>query len=98
MDNPGGVNIAQVTAYMKVLEDELNQSITEINQRGQLRVTVERAFSTPKHLIKLIAQVIVLKKYAEKAAEVHGQPLNLESWLEVERMFSIHTVVGGKPS
>jgi hypothetical protein len=97
-DKPGGVNIEKVTAYMKVLENELNESVTEINQRGQLRVTVERAFSAPKYLVKLIAQIIVLKKYAERAAEIHGQPLNLEAWLEVERMFQIHTVVGGKPS
>lgn len=97
---PGGIDIQKVKTRLDILSDTMNKSVQEINQTGRLRVNVERAFSKPDELVKLIGAVCLLKAYAASASQQFGEPMTLEKWMDVERMFSeaIHIMPGGKLS
>ena len=93
-------DIALIQRRIGIINDRCNAAIQEIQQRGSLRVPIEPAFSKPDELVKLIALVCVLKKYATAAAEQHGHPMDLGAWAGWFQQFDqdMHLLPSGKLS
>lgn len=95
---PPGFDMDRIMRRLKILEETSNHAIQEITRAGSLRVYVEKAFNSPQQLVELLAQICVLKKYAEAACEHFGQPMTLETWNEYFAQFDkgIHILPSGK--
>jgi hypothetical protein len=78
--NPSNFDIALIQRRLAIINDRCNNAIHEIHQRGALRVPVEPAFGSADELVKLIAIVCLLKKYATAAAMQQGQAMDLGVW------------------
>lgn len=96
----GKINLALVTSRLAMMNDCGNQLVQEISQTGRARVAVEKAFSQPDDLAKLLARIGVLTAYAEAAARIHGQPMGDAHWLDLLKMFrgGMHVLPTGKLS
>lgn len=100
MENPNTFDIALIQRRLAIINDACNAAIQELNQRGALRVKVEAAYSSPDELVKLIAMVCLLKKYATAAAIGHGQIMDLGVWAGWFDQFDkdMHILPSGKLS
>jgi hypothetical protein len=96
----GGIDIEKVMRRMKILEDASNECIQKITRDSSVRVRVEESFTQGEKLIELIANICVLKKYAEAAARCHNFELTLEQWNGFFMEFDkhVHVLPSGKLS
>ena len=97
MDN---LDMDLVSRRLQLINDSCNKAITEINQRGALRIPIERAFTSADHLVRLIAHICLLKQYATAAAVNHGQHMTLADWSGWFQQFDkdVHIMPTGKLS
>jgi hypothetical protein len=97
---PADIDIDLIQRRISLINDSCNKAITELTQRGALRVPVEHAFTSPDHLVRLITHICLLKQYATAAALNHGQHMGLAEWQGWFEQFSkdAHVLPSGKLS
>jgi hypothetical protein len=78
--DPQNFDMKLIVGRMQVLNDAASQACFDIQRHGRLMVPLEKAFSTPEDLLRLIARICVLKIYAEAAATQFGTPMGLPEW------------------
>lgn len=86
-DHPGGIDIRRVKTRLDMINNESNKSIQEITRSGRLRIFVQDAFNNADGAIVMLAQIAVLKLYADKACLAHGEPMTAQHWTELFQMF-----------
>jgi hypothetical protein len=94
------INIGLVNRRLDIINEEGNKAVKELMRTGRLRTTVDQAFRTPEHLIKLITHICVLKRYADSAAQAHGERMTFETWKAFFEQFDrgMHELPVGKLS
>ena len=85
--DPNKINWNLVQSRLERMNEKANHAVKEINQTGRLRVSVENAFRSPDELVRLIADVALLKEYATVACAQYGTPITQDGWIDVFRIF-----------
>jgi hypothetical protein len=85
--DPNKINWNLVQSRLDRMNEKANRAVKEINQTGRLRVSVENAFRNPDELVRLIAEIALLKEYATSACAQFGTPITQDGWLDVFRIF-----------